>query len=115
MCGGDSQREDSLPWQQRQWQSWRRGCPSLPFLAVPAAPDLLDGRSEPQSGRGEGKKKNMRRTQVGGREERGKRGDGRGKKMSQLTSLCGRPAAEKMGIFWPRAILFMVSMAEIPV
>jgi hypothetical protein len=30
-------------------------------------------------------------------------------------SLCGRPAAEKIGIFWPRAIEFMVSMAEIPV
>ena len=31
------------------------------------------------------------------------------------TSLCGRPAAEKMGIFWPRAIEFMVSIVEIPV
>lgn len=30
-------------------------------------------------------------------------------------SLCGRPAAEKMGIFWPRAMEFMVSMAEMPV
>jgi hypothetical protein len=30
-------------------------------------------------------------------------------------SLCGRPEAEKMGIFWPRAMEFMVSMAEIPV
>lgn len=32
-----------------------------------------------------------------------------------LTSLWGSPAAENMGIFWPRAMLFMVSMAEIPV
>jgi hypothetical protein len=31
------------------------------------------------------------------------------------TSLWGRPAAEKMGIFWPRAMEFMVSMAEMPV
>jgi len=30
-------------------------------------------------------------------------------------SLCGRPAAEKMGIFCPRAMEFMVSMAEMPV
>jgi hypothetical protein len=30
-------------------------------------------------------------------------------------SLCGRPEAEKIGIFCPRAIEFMVSMAEIPV
>jgi hypothetical protein len=29
--------------------------------------------------------------------------------------LCGRPEAEKMGIFCPRAIEFMVSMVEIPV
>jgi hypothetical protein len=29
--------------------------------------------------------------------------------------LCGRPAAEKMGIFCPRAMEFMVSIAEIPV
>ena len=27
----------------------------------------------------------------------------------------GRPAAEKMGIFWPRAIEFITSMVEIPV
>ena len=32
-----------------------------------------------------------------------------------LTSLCGRPAAEKMGIFCPLAMLFIVSMADIPV
>lgn len=32
-----------------------------------------------------------------------------------LTSLWGSPAAEKMGIFWPRAMLFMTSMGEIPV
>ena len=31
------------------------------------------------------------------------------------TSLCGRPAAEKSGIFWPRAIEFMTSMALTPV
>lgn len=31
------------------------------------------------------------------------------------TSLWGRPAAEKMGIFWPRAMLFITSMGEIPV
>ena len=30
-------------------------------------------------------------------------------------SLCGRPAAEKSGIFWPRAMEFMVSMVEMPV
>ena len=30
-------------------------------------------------------------------------------------SLCGSPAAEKMGIFCPLAMLFMPSMAEIPV
>ena len=36
-------------------------------------------------------------------------------KKSHFTSLCGRPAAEKMGIFWPLAMLFMPSMAEIPV
>lgn len=30
-------------------------------------------------------------------------------------SLWGRPAAEKIGIFCPRAIEFMVSMADIPV
>jgi hypothetical protein len=30
-------------------------------------------------------------------------------------SLWGRPEEEKMGIFWPRAIEFIVSMAEIPV
>jgi hypothetical protein len=29
--------------------------------------------------------------------------------------LCGRPDEEKMGIFCPRAIEFIVSMAEIPV
>ena len=34
---------------------------------------------------------------------------------TDLTSLCGRPAAEKMGIFCPLAILFMASMAEMPV
>lgn len=27
----------------------------------------------------------------------------------------GRPAAEKMGIFCPRAMLFITSMGEIPV
>ena len=32
-----------------------------------------------------------------------------------LTSLWGRPAAEKMGIFWPLAIEFIPSIAEIPV
>lgn len=31
------------------------------------------------------------------------------------TSLCGKPAAEKIGIFWPRAIEFIASMVEIPV
>jgi hypothetical protein len=31
------------------------------------------------------------------------------------TSLCGKPAAEKMGIFCPLAILFILSMADIPV
>ncbi len=31
------------------------------------------------------------------------------------TSLWGRPAAEKMGIFCPLAILFIMSMADIPV
>lgn len=31
------------------------------------------------------------------------------------TSLWGSPAAEKMGIFWPRAMLFMTSMGEMPV
>ncbi|KAF7630790.1 hypothetical protein Mgra_00008950 [Meloidogyne graminicola] len=31
-----------------------------------------------------------------------------------FTSLCGRPAAEKMGIFCPRAMLFITSIAEIP-
>jgi hypothetical protein len=31
------------------------------------------------------------------------------------TSLCGSPAAEKMGIFCPLAMLFMPSIAEIPV
>ena len=30
-------------------------------------------------------------------------------------SLWGRPAAEKRGIFWPRAMEFMVSIVEIPV
>lgn len=30
-------------------------------------------------------------------------------------SLCGRPFAENKGIFWPLAIEFIVSMAEIPV
>ena len=30
-------------------------------------------------------------------------------------SLCGRPAAENRGIFWPRAIEFMTSMVEMPV
>lgn len=30
-------------------------------------------------------------------------------------SLWGRPDEEKMGIFWPRAIEFIVSIAEIPV
>lgn len=30
-------------------------------------------------------------------------------------SLCGRPAAEKSGIFWPRAIEFITSMVEMPV
>jgi hypothetical protein len=30
-------------------------------------------------------------------------------------SLWGRPDEEKMGIFWPRAMEFIVSMAEIPV
>ena len=32
-----------------------------------------------------------------------------------LTSLCGRPAAEKIGIFCPRAMLFITSIAEMPV
>ena len=32
-----------------------------------------------------------------------------------VTSLCGKPLAEKIGIFCPRAILFMPSMADIPV
>lgn len=32
-----------------------------------------------------------------------------------LTSLWGSPAAEKMGIFCPRAMLFMTSMGEMPV
>ena len=32
-----------------------------------------------------------------------------------VTSLCGRPAAEKIGIFCPRAMEFMVSIVEIPV
>ena len=32
-----------------------------------------------------------------------------------LTSLWGRPAAEKIGIFCPLAMLFIVSMADIPV
>lgn len=31
------------------------------------------------------------------------------------TSLWGRPAAEKMGIFCPRAMLFITSMGEMPV
>lgn len=31
------------------------------------------------------------------------------------TSLWGSPAAEKIGIFWPRAILFIVSIADMPV
>lgn len=30
-------------------------------------------------------------------------------------SLCGRPLAEKMGIFCPLAMEFITSMAEIPV
>mmetsp|Transcript_17087 Transcript_17087/g.55789 ORF Transcript_17087/g.55789 Transcript_17087/m.55789 type:complete len:225 (-) Transcript_17087:125-799(-) len=30
-------------------------------------------------------------------------------------SLCGRPAAENRGIFWPRATEFMQSMVEMPV
>ena len=30
-------------------------------------------------------------------------------------SLCGRPAAEKSGIFCPRAMEFMVSIVEMPV
>ena len=29
-------------------------------------------------------------------------------------SLWGRPAAEKSGIFWPRAMLFIVSIVEMP-
>lgn len=33
----------------------------------------------------------------------------------QMTSLCGRPAAEKIGIFCPRAIEFITSIVEIPV
>ena len=33
----------------------------------------------------------------------------------ERTSLWGSPAAEKMGIFCPRAILFIVSIVEIPV
>jgi len=32
-----------------------------------------------------------------------------------FTSLCGKPAAEKIGIFCPRAILFITSIADIPV
>lgn len=32
-----------------------------------------------------------------------------------LTSLWGSPAAEKIGIFCPLAMLFMPSMAEMPV
>jgi hypothetical protein len=32
-----------------------------------------------------------------------------------MTSLWGRPAAEKIGIFCPRAIEFITSMVEIPV
>lgn len=35
--------------------------------------------------------------------------------VSVSTSLWGSPAAEKMGIFCPLAILFMPSMAEMPV
>ena len=33
----------------------------------------------------------------------------------QMTSLWGRPAAEKIGIFCPRAIEFITSIVEIPV
>ena len=39
----------------------------------------------------------------------------RGGRVHDVTSLCGRPAAEKIGIFCPRAIEFMTSMVEIPV
>lgn len=35
--------------------------------------------------------------------------------MRAPTSLWGRPAAEKMGIFCPRAMLFITSMGEMPV
>lgn len=35
--------------------------------------------------------------------------------LKKFTSLCGKPAAEKMGIFCPLAIEFMISIAEIPV
>lgn len=35
--------------------------------------------------------------------------------LSALTSLWGSPAAEKMGIFCPLAMLFIPSMAEMPV
>jgi hypothetical protein len=35
--------------------------------------------------------------------------------LKMRTSLWGKPAAEKMGIFCPRAIEFMVSIVEIPV
>ena len=31
------------------------------------------------------------------------------------TSLCGKPAAENIGIFWPLAMEFITSIAEIPV
>ena len=37
------------------------------------------------------------------------------KNLEILTSLWGKPAAEKIGIFWPLAMLFIVSIADMPV
>ena len=35
--------------------------------------------------------------------------------MTARTSLCGKPAAENIGIFCPRAMEFIVSIVEMPV
>lgn len=84
-----------LPWQQTRWQSYLHDHQPLPYLE--ASPNHPDDKSVQQSTT---TKKLLKWVQSVG---------------VVITSLWGNPAAEKIGIFWPRAILFMASMAEMPV
>ena len=75
MCVGASQREDSLPWQQRQWQSWRRAVHhSLSLLVqlyqTSLTADLCCNLGEGRKEGVEDEKEEDRRKRHWGREER---------------------------------------------